>query len=842
MTHELFPRKIRRYDGSPLVDAKSVDVEQALPSLTLPAGATVEQAVEYAGYGIGAAKEIAEHAVRMVEGLEEGETDTFRDATADDERAGYRLTLVAAGTALNQVMASFFSGAAEMPASGSYDVYVVAPEGIPTRRLRVDKRRNNVSRNMFPGNGQHWAAVALPTSVLPHTQVYRLALAADNSAAPVTANGTDTFLLQTGTPVSGDTSGLRTRVGELEDHAVQVYAALPDVDDFADGQVVIVGEHHYRRVAGTNTQADEFVMVAVRHTQRADSSIHWVGASLDISDQHAAFGSFPSNYEHRLGGLWAFNGGHSVTLDAAAYATAKGSAPAKGDSIRVTLAPVGDVETWRHPYSFVASIPTEADFSLADAIRQGWIPFLHYSTEASLSLLYNHGADRDVIIGLQNGDMASDDVLFSHVVGAPTWVRWTESDAALGADVVRYQPVRNVQAVEDGAVVVADNAMYQAAAASNADEFSGMAGLWMDGDVTYRGTALADTRYGSQGSFTSNPGFGVGSLVAGGDHADTVALHLEQRRYVQVKGSAVADGDEVIVQVTVGASTTRSTLTYVRSESAPGGDPVYLVFIVRDEDSALHDIVRDGPWTMSILSAYDSQTGRGTALYTHGRASRHLVEYPMAGVDRTARDKAQANDRSIATLMESMAALTARVASLETSEIFTIPQAGTNGVARFDPVVLATQATGDSGHLVGSFLGDVNVIGRPDELNDGIEGIALSVAAGSRGPFRMLSWGLLGNVPMGPEFTHAELQTPANQPPGKPVYCTARNARVRPGGSTDNRRTGSALTHWTLDEDESGDGIIYGYCVAWEGAAGTSQQGLYSVIFDFRRAPFRATT
>ena len=185
-----------------------------------------------------------------------------------------------------------------------------------------------------------------------------------------------------------------------------------------------------------------------------------------------------------------------------------------------------------------------------------------------------------------------------------------------------------------GDVILSNSEFLEVSEAAGADVFSGVAATWQSGDFT--GTAAAQSRYGAQGQFISNPDGVVGALASGGGNADTVGLRLEQSAYEAAKGSAVAAGDEVIAEITVDGSTTRTTLPYVRTETA--GDTSYLAFIARDEDSALHDLDAGDRWTMKVLSAYDSNTMTGTSLLTHGAGTKHLVEYPLDGVDRYARD------------------------------------------------------------------------------------------------------------------------------------------------------------------------------------------------------------
>lgn len=647
----LIPDKIRRYDGGTVLDAEGVEVSRA--GLGLPARSTAEQWAEYTALGIGAAQESARYAVDVVEGLEDSEVDEFSDADTTAASRGYGLATAASTIATSDVRGDLLTGVSISNAvAGTVHIFVSAPSAFPSHRLRVVHGRGQATVGTYPGNGQSWAPVTL-SGLHSGRQAYLLSTADGSAASAVALRAGDSLQLQIGRPVN--TSGLQDRVDDLEAHAVEHYPTLPDVVGFPADAVIVVGEEHYRLEMSTHTVDDEFVIAAVRHTRSGSPSVHWVGASLDISSGHRAFGAIPTNFGGRLGGLWAYNGGHEVTLAAEAYIAAHGSTPSKGQSIFVTLTPEDGVDGWAQAYSFVASIPTEAEFSLSDAIGSGWIPFrASASASTDPSRLYDHGAGHRVTVGIRDGDEVTDDVLFEHDADAASWVRWTRSDNTPDADIVRYQSTRDVQGVPDGAIVVADHALWQATAPDNANTFAGRTERWESGDDVYVGTALADTRYGSRGVFHANLGFAVGALTAGGSVESTIALRLESRLYTQYHGDAVEAGDTVIAQITSGETTTRSTLTYQRSEASAGGDPVYLVFLAHDSDSVLHTLQGGAEWTLQILSAYDETTMTGTPLYTWGTAERHYVEYPVAGVDQAARDSIQADKESVEAELEKL--------------------------------------------------------------------------------------------------------------------------------------------------------------------------------------------
>ena len=618
----LIPDKLRRYDGGAALDADGVEVARA--GLGLPVGSTSEDWAGATATGIAAATATARHALDVVEGLEDA---GWRPATSADEDAGYRIAAVVSGTSLLNVSATSFAGASETLAAGTYELLVSLPRDIPSRRVRVEFLRGLTIQHTYPTDGQAWAPVDI-SDLHSQLQAYRLVSASSGHALGITVASNDTLTLEIGAPDPTDASGLTTRVQDLEAHAVEHYATLPDAADFPVGAVIVVGEDHYVREVSTHTVDDATVAVAGR---RSFGSTHLIGAS-DLSDSgRHPFGRFTANFENRIRAAWAFRTGHSVHVDTAAYTAAHGSAPVLGSTIHCTFTPVGDVPGWTDPYEVVLEVLDAASINASEG-ETG------FDQEGSSSgALYRYGEGHSFSLVVRDGDDATDDILFTHEAGVATWTRWTRSDTDPAPDVVRYQQRRDVQGVPDGAIVVADNALWQAAAPDNANVFSGRAERWESGDRVLFGTALADTAFGARGAFHANLGFAIGAITVGGASDALVALRLESRLYAQYKGSALADGDTVILEATSGGMTTRTELVYQRSDSAPGGDPVYLVFEATDDAAVLTDWENGTEWTARILSAFDATTMTGTPLYTWGIAERHFVEYPVAGTDAAAR-------------------------------------------------------------------------------------------------------------------------------------------------------------------------------------------------------------
>ena len=387
------------------------------------------------------------------------------------------------------------------------------------------------------------------------------------------------------------------------------------------------------------------------------------------------------------------------------------------------------------------------------------------------------------------------------------------------------EPLDTAEAHNDQVVLSEHEFYVRQPGHGTANTFAGILERWTDDADTWLGTAIRNSVYGQRGQFSSNPDSNVGVLLAGvsTDNADTIDLWIRKVAYDAAIGRAAQSGDTVkaVITGTVNGSamTVTSTLTYAVFH----GDSGYYSFSAVDSANVLRRLADGAAWSMVVNRSNDS------VLLAHDAGTPHFVEYPIrSAIDQYARD-------------EVARALSEITLSFEQSryprdETFIIPEVGTNGVSEHDPLILA--ARGDV--LIGHYFGDSDHFGRSEDLNLGIEGVATEDAAS--GSVKMLAWGLVTSLPMGPQYTHAELQTATNAPPGKPVYVTDRNSRVRPGGSTDNRNSGADLTYWTLDPDESADDEIYGYCVGWEGATGTNQQGVYSVIFDFRRVPFPASS
>ncbi|MYD95098.1 MAG: hypothetical protein F4Y02_15730, partial [Chloroflexi bacterium] len=401
-----------------------------------------------------------------------------------------------------------------------------------------------------------------------------------------------------------------------------------------------------------------------------------------------------------------------------------------------------------------------------------------------------------------------------------SFARLTAEDTADRHVIEPLEPLDTDEA-NDGEVVLSEHEFYvRQPGHGTANTFAGELERWTDGADTWLGTAIRNSVYGQRGQFSSNPDSNVGVLLAGisTDDADTVDLWIRKAAYDAAVGRAANSGDTVKAVITADVDGTATTTTTELTYAVFHGDSGYYSFSAIDPNNVLHNLADGAAWSMVVNRANDNP------LLTHAAGAAHFVEYPIRGaIDQYARDEVA---RALSEIT-----LSFEQSRYPSNETFTIPEVGTNGVSEHDPLILAARGN----VLIGHYFGDSDHFGRSEDLNLGIEGIATEDAAS--GSVKMLSWGLVTGVPMGPQYTHSQLQTASNAPPGKPVYVTSRDSRVRPGGSTDNRNTNADLTYWTLDPDESADDEIYGYCVGWEGATGTNQQGVYSVIFDFRRVP-----
>lgn len=417
--------------------------------------------------------------------------------------------------------------------------------------------------------------------------------------------------------------------------AVQEFDSLPDADDFNVGQVVVVDEQFYTRTLGPGTgQVTGSVKVWDQTGDPNDTGDRYIiGANHGTVTDLPPLGGFTHNPNVAVEAFVATShnapvntNSHTVLLYVveSEVSDALGGAPESGDHVRASLATGTDSHVYRLAYR---------------RTEQNNITGVRYSVFSarftSATLLW----DADLVgdnFTLRVFEDGSDTDVLGH--GRVAWTPFANmNEPRTAPNAVRYQPTLDIDAVPNDAIVVANNALYQAGTADNSDTFTGRLATWSDGDIDYIGTSLSDTIYGARGAFHGNIGFAVGALTAGGDNESTVALRLESRLYERFKGSSVATGDTVIAQITSGDVTTRSTLDYTRNEFVAGDNLVYLVFLAHDSNSVLHTLDDGDEWAMQILSSYDSQSASGVSLYTHGDAARHFVEYPVAGVDQQAR-------------------------------------------------------------------------------------------------------------------------------------------------------------------------------------------------------------
>ena len=238
--------------------------------------------------------------------------------------------------------------------------------------------------------------------------------------------------------------------------------------------------------------------------------------------------------------------------------------------------------------------------------------YLHLSQDTLINLAFDtHGR----AVGLRN-----------------TVMRLAQLSVEDRAHILRVTEPLDTDRARAGDIVLSERAFYQLSTASDEDLFAGEAEVWDDGGAGYVGTASGPNRFGSRGRFTANPDFAIAALTGGGDNQATVAVRIKKTVYETAKGSAVASGDTVILEITADGSTTRTTVTYIRTEDD------LVAFLAHDADSALHDLDDGDTWTMRVLSAYDAQTQTGTPLLTHSAGAAHFNQYPVDGVDKMARE------------------------------------------------------------------------------------------------------------------------------------------------------------------------------------------------------------
>ncbi|MYA08523.1 MAG: hypothetical protein F4060_15405 [Holophagales bacterium] len=356
-----------------------------------------------------------------------------------------------------------------------------------------------------------------------------------------------------------------------------------------------------------------------------------------------------------------------------------------------------------------------------------------------------------------------------------------------------------------GDILLSNHAFRQLSTAGAADVFAGEVEAWTDGDAHYLGTASGPNRYGSRGRFTANPGFAIAALTAGGDDATTVAIRIKKTAYEAAKGSAVAAGDTVILEITVDGATTRTTVTYIRTEDD------LVAFLAHDEDSALHDLTDGGTWTMKVLSAYDEQAMSGTSLLTHEAGAKHFVNYPVEGIDPHARELAQGLTSAAkirvahgsppvsGNSVEDWIAYLLSLAQHQDRLTMRMLVASTGGLSDGDPVYFNATDTGVATVHATSGRSDAE-----DTLGlHGIEGLSMGRYANGvqatillKGVYEI--W-VHGGTADGNAQDYVELDTP--------IYYS-HDLRYR------GRKTSGNQTHWTTEQSQSLDNRVYGRAVA----------------------------
>ena len=299
-----------------------------------------------------------------------------------------------------------------------------------------------------------------------------------------------------------------------------------------------------------------------------------------------------------------------------------------------------------------------------------------------------------------------------------SFARLTAEDTADRHVIEPLEPLDTDEA-NDGEVVLSEHEFYvRQPGHGTANTFAGELERWTDGADTWLGTAIRNSVYGQRGQFSSNPDSNVGVLLAGvsADNANTIDVWIRKAAYDAALGRSAQSGDTVKLVITGEVSGTATTVTSALTYAVFHGDSGYYSFSAVDAANVLRQLADGAAWSMVVNRANDAP------LLTHAAGAAHFVEYPIrSAIDQFARDAAQKALSEITLSFEQ--------SRYPRDETFTIPQVGTNGVSQFDPIILAANAFGANAHLVGSFVGDVNVLGRDDALNDGIEGIALEDAS-----------------------------------------------------------------------------------------------------------------
>ena len=184
-----------------------------------------------------------------------------------------------------------------------------------------------------------------------------------------------------------------------------------------------------------------------------------------------------------------------------------------------------------------------------------------------------------------------------------------------------------------GDVVLSGNAFHRFATPGAPNQFRGVLGTYREQQTYYLVTSRSDSQFGAHGRFLDNHGGAIGAVLVGASTNNIMEVHLDKGAYETAKGSAVAAGDQIDAffgGVISGANVaTTHNLTYARTFSVHGRS--WLSFEGQAPNSVPKRVGTDaGGWSLIVSQG-------GSVLLSHGVDASHFAEYPVAGIDATAR-------------------------------------------------------------------------------------------------------------------------------------------------------------------------------------------------------------
>ena len=227
MTTSLIPRRIRRYDGQPVLGTSDVDAGTD-GSERLPVHlARLDTATATNRQSAAAAAELAQHNSERIAAYETDVTTTWAAFSAADRISGYAYfggSAAPADSALDPA-----DEVLTYPGTLNVELWLRVPKGVaPAGRVRAVLRRGSTVRATHPAAGEVWESTNTVTSADTARFDYFI-LESETSGTPIAISGVsgDTLTLELATQCArapgGRRAGLRcaARRGRLPDRPVR---------------------------------------------------------------------------------------------------------------------------------------------------------------------------------------------------------------------------------------------------------------------------------------------------------------------------------------------------------------------------------------------------------------------------------------------------------------------------------------------------------------------------------------------------------------------------------------------------------------------------------------------